>query len=49
MSAVSCGHQAVSEYLIELGAEVKVANTGGQTALHYAVSILTPFPLSVEA
>lgn len=41
MSAVSCGHQSVSEYLIELGADVKVANSGGQTALHYAVS-LTP-------
>lgn len=37
-SAVSSGREKVVATLLELGAEVDAANSGGQTPLHYAVS-----------
>lgn len=36
-SAVSCGHEEVVALLLRLGADVGAANSGGRTALHYAV------------
>ena len=39
-SAVSAGHTEIVQALISGGADVNVANSGGQTALHYAVRSL---------
>ncbi|GIL69535.1 hypothetical protein Vretimale_13554 [Volvox reticuliferus] len=37
-SAASCGHEAVVDLLLQLGARVAETNSGGRTALHYAAS-----------
>ncbi|GIL69536.1 hypothetical protein Vretifemale_464 [Volvox reticuliferus] len=39
-SAASCGHEAVVDLLLQLGARVAETNSGGRTALHYAVGWL---------
>ena len=41
-SAVSAGHAEAAELLLKHGAPVGAANSGGRTALHYAVRSETP-------
>lgn len=44
-TAVSSGHEAVTEWLLANGAEVNAQNSGGRAALHYAVRYRTCFAI----